>query len=679
MSPKTTQPQLKSTPSAEYLKKSPAEGTKIDPAKNWFWALLLVGIVLTVAVIGLAVYKIIAAPKSVTPPPERRIAVPFKDNSALWAKYQSWVVQEDGRIKPFDSFAREIVRTITGREKFEGNHPVPVVISWIMLFDKNIHESVKASRKLNCEWENYPFILCDYHNLRKLLYAEKRGGTQQLSEEDLHGKYVEPSTLRNSKVFKRIISDANDKEMANSKAVLTGLEQKAREVKKRFALYERVRQGGQDAMAQVRAQGAFTVVALDKHCPTWFSLRAIREMQASEQLWKQTIQGRRLQSPKNYEGTEAQSMPEDDLRALSAVTLAAQDAYKAGNEQDFQTHSETMFAKFDEVSNKYHAYPGTTTTGLELWFHQSNPFRKAWIFSLLSTLLLVGSLATKWRWAKIGTVTYYGGLVVLLVALVWSAIGFYCRITISGRPPVSNMYESVIWVGFMTGVFGLILELIYRKGVIALSGALVSMFGLMLADQLPMVFSPAIQPLQAVLRSNYWLLIHVITIVSSYAAFALAWGLGNINLGLMLFAPERRDLVKTLSNFCYRAVQLGVVLLAAGTLLGGFWAAESWGRFWGWDPKEVWALIALLCYIIPLHARYVGWVKDFGLAVCSVVCFSSVVMAWYGVNFILGAGLHSYGFGSGNDFWVYWAGLFNIMLVVHACLRYRYKRGLSNA
>src|SRR5262245_44793615 len=224
----------------------------------------------------------------------------------------------------------------------------------------------------------------------------------------------------------------------------------------------------------------------------------------------------------------------------------------------------------------------------------------------------------------------------------------------------------------MTAVFGLVLELIYRRGIIALAGTLVSTFGLVLADQMPLTLAPNIQPLQAVLRSNYWLVIHVLTIVSSYAAFALAWGLGNLNLGLMLFAPHRRDTIKAMSQLCYRAIQIGVVLLAAGTLLGGFWAAESWGRFWGWDPKEVWALIALLCYVIPLHARYVGWVKDFGLAACSVVCFASVVMAWYGVNFVLGAGLHSYGFGGGNDAWVYWGGLINISLVVHAALRYHY-------
>ena len=107
--------------------------------------------------------------------------------------------------------------------------------------------------------------------------------------------------------------------------------------------------------------------------------------------------------------------------------------------------------------------------------------------------------------------------------------------------------------------------------------------------------------------------------------------------------------IKPLSNFIYRAMQVGVLLIAAGTILGGVWADASWGRFWGWDPKEVWALITLLVYLVPLHGRFAGWVTTFGLAVASIVCFNSVVMAWYGVNFVLGVGLHSYGFTEGGS------------------------------
>ena len=111
----------------------------------------------------------------------------------------------------------------------------------------------------------------------------------------------------------------------------------------------------------------------------------------------------------------------------------------------------------------------------------------------------------------------------------------------------------------------------------------------------------------------------------------------------------RRRIVKPLSNFIYRTMQVGVLLIAAGTILGGVWADYSWGRFWGWDAKEVWALITLLVYLIPLHGRFAGWVNTFWLVFASVFCFLSVVMAWYGVNFVLGVGLHTYGFVEGGS------------------------------
>jgi len=138
------------------------------------------------------------------------------------------------------------------------------------------------------------------------------------------------------------------------------------------------------------------------------------------------------------------------------------------------------------------------------------------------------------------------------------------------------------------------------------------------------------------------------TITLGYAAFAVTMAVSHIALGYYLFAPQAKDTIAKLDNFVYRAMQIGVLLLAAGTILGGIWAHYAWGRFWGWDPKETWALIALLSYLIPLHGRLAGWMSSFALSVSGVVCFLAVLMAWYGVNFVLGKGLHSYGFGVGG-------------------------------
>ena len=180
-----------------------------------------------------------------------------------------------------------------------------------------------------------------------------------------------------------------------------------------------------------------------------------------------------------------------------------------------------------------------------------------------------------------------------------------------------------------------------------------SAIGLIVSDAAPAMIDSAINPLVPVLRSNYWLLIHVLTITLSYAAFALTLGIGNVTLWIFWRGKEHDQegakKIATLNQLSYRAMQFGVVLVAAGTILGGIWADYSWGRFWGWDPKEVWSLIVLRGYIAVLHARFAGWMRPFGFAAWTVIAFTLVMMAWYGVNFVLGVGLHSYGFSSGGQ------------------------------
>jgi cytochrome c biogenesis factor len=148
-------------------------------------------------------------------------------------------------------------------------------------------------------------------------------------------------------------------------------------------------------------------------------------------------------------------------------------------------------------------------------------------------------------------------------------------------------------------------------------------------------------------------------------------GFGHILLWRYARNPAAARTDAPMHFWLYRVLQLGVLLLAAGTILGGVWANYSWGRFWGWDPKETWALIALLCYILALHGRLAGWWTQFGLAVASVVCFLAVLMAWYGVNFVLGKGLHSYGFGIGGETYVAIFVVLDLLFVTFAIWRYR--------
>jgi ABC-type transport system involved in cytochrome c biogenesis permease subunit len=228
-------------------------------------------------------------------------------------------------------------------------------------------------------------------------------------------------------------------------------------------------------------------------------------------------------------------------------------------------------------------------------------------------------------------------------------LGFALRIYLSGRPPVSNMYETVVWASFGAVLFAAILEMIYRFRVYLLAGSLMGLFALIVADSAPAILDPSLQPLEAVLRSNYWLVVHVMTICISYAAFLLAFALGDLGLVYYVIDENKHaEKIQQITIGVYRSMQIGVAFLAPGIILGGVWADYSWGRFWGWDPKETWALIVLLGYIVVLHMRLIGWLKNFGTLASGVITFSLVIMAWYGVNFVLGAGLHSYGFGAGG-------------------------------
>ena len=262
------------------------------------------------------------------------------------------------------------------------------------------------------------------------------------------------------------------------------------------------------------------------------------------------------------------------------------------------------------------------------------------------------------------------GMGLVVAGFLSQAYGMTLRVLISGRPPVTNMYESVVWVAFGAVLFALVFEAIYQVRIFAACASALAVVCLILADNVP-ILDGSISPLVPVLRDNMWLTVHVLTITLGYAAFTLAMGIGHLNLGLYFFRPGEASLFKTLSLFLYRALQVGTLFLAVGTLLGGVWASYSWGRFWGWDPKETWALIATLGYLAILHGRMTGWIKDFGMAVGSLLGYLLVLMAWYGVNFVLGTGLHSYGFGSGGYWYVGAFVAFEALVITAALLRRR--------
>jgi cytochrome c-type biogenesis protein CcsB len=323
-------------------------------------------------------------------------------------------------------------------------------------------------------------------------------------------------------------------------------------------------------------------------------------------------------------------------------------AYLERNADEFKVSAakarmtvENGFSEFDALKTKILA---------EAFYNRLRPFLQAMIFYLLAGIL--------WLFSTSHPIPRVMSKFLTVCAVALHTLGFALRCYVAGRPPVTNMYESIIWVSLGVMVFASLLFVKNRQIVLMATATILSGLALFAADSAPMVMDPTIRPLVPVLRSNYWLTIHVLTITLSYGAFMLAMGISNISL--FGFYQESKKggseslskRIALLNQLSYRSLMFGTVLLAAGTILGGVWADYSWGRFWGWDPKEVWALIALLSYMAVLHGRYAGWVGKFAFPLWTVICFSTVVMAWYGVNFVLGVGLHSYGFSAGGQAFV---------------------------
>lgn len=337
----------------------------------------------------------------------------------------------------------------------------------------------------------------------------------------------------------------------------------------------------------------------------------------------------------------AEYYPSSTVETIQKDYLALKQAYRSNSLASLGQAASQLSTDLATLSPQ--VYPQIAILQRESRFYRLHFFAKAWMLYGLGFIVMLGVL-----WFK-SFDFYWGAVGIFSAGLIIHGYGFIERMQIAGRPPVTNMYESVIWVSFGIVAIAILFEFIYRAKYYLLAAAPLSILCLILADSLPAVLDPTISPLVPVLRDNFWLSIHVPTITLSYAGFALAYGLGHIILGHYLFAPQAKARIRNLSKWNYGVLQAGVLLLTTGIILGGIWAHFSWGRFWGWDPKETWALIALMCYVVPLHGRLVGWLKDFGMAVTGVVSFNAVLMAWYGVNFVLGTGLHSYGFVDGGS------------------------------
>jgi cytochrome c-type biogenesis protein CcsB len=276
----------------------------------------------------------------------------------------------------------------------------------------------------------------------------------------------------------------------------------------------------------------------------------------------------------------------------------------------------------------------------EIIYNRARPTRIAWWVLSLSLLLSVAAMVTERRATDVAA----GAL--LLAGFLVMSWGIWMRWQVGGRIPASNMYESLLFLGWGTGAFAVLATVFLRNRIVILNAAAGAALTMALTDLLPI--DRFIHPVAPVLSGTYWLAIHVPIIMVGYAVLALGVLVAHMQVGLEAFAPGKRTLALKMADLQYWYIHVGSIFLVAGILTGSMWASESWGRYWGWDPKEVWSLVAFLAYMAILHARAERLISDFGVAAWSILAFQMILMTYLGVNFVLSAGMHSYGFGDSN-------------------------------
>lgn len=310
--------------------------------------------------------------------------------------------------------------------------------------------------------------------------------------------------------------------------------------------------------------------------------------------------------------------------------------------------ADKMLVALKNFQKKYgsEVYPSEKKIDLEIRYNKARIFvQLAKYYGFVSAFLILFVIIQIFYNTKtIGSIVkiLIGAVIVLFLLHM---VGLGSRWYISGNAPWSNAYESIIYVAFAVMLFGLYVG---RKSSLTI-GAAAFLTAIILAFAHQNWLDPEIANLQPVLNS-WWLLVHVSIIVASYGPFGLAMILGIVSLFLMIFTTssnkKKMELnIKELTIINEMAMTIGLVMLTIGNFLGGMWANESWGRYWGWDPKETWALISIMVYAFVLHMRLVPGLRGkYTYNLWSIIAFASIMMTYFGVNFYL-SGLHSYASG----------------------------------
>ena len=507
------------------------------------------------------------------------------------AKFGALIIQDfGGRMKPANTYASELLRKLSEREKYEDTE------DGVSLDANQVLLSMIQNSRL---WFDVPVI--------KL----KRGNDsiRRILQVPLGTKYVALADFYNPNGVPKF----TDKQLEEATTAFNP-NKFQKDIKKAFEQ--------QQLLSQALSGGILKMYPIPNDpVNKWVSYPELRHVDyGSEEANKNT----RL--------------------LLPAYFQEMVNAKKTGSYEK----ADTMLDGLKNIQKKYSAsiLPSDDKIKAELIYNKYHIFKKLihynMGFAVLLLIILVIQIFNNNKLIRLLVGSFKGLIVLCFIA---HTLGLIARWYISGHAPWSDAYESIIYVSWATGLFGLLLG--RRSDLTIAATAFVVGMLLWVADM--NFIDPAIGNLEPVLDS-YWLLIHVAIIVASYGPFALGAILGIIALLLMILTNKKNkkllDLhIKELTAINEMALTVGVVMLTIGTFLGGMWANESWGRYWGWDPKETWALISVMIYAFIIHMRLVPGLRGrWTFNWLSIIGFGSILFTYFGVNFYL-VGLHSYASG----------------------------------
>ncbi len=516
-------------------------------------------------------------------------------------------VLADGRIKPLDTIARTSLLMLQGRQRvIAGDGDVISPEAWLLevFYRPAVADAYKIFRIDNPEVLSlFSLGAGDTAGQVRFSFAQLQSGMAEL---DRQAQLAEPVDAAARSVFQRAVVELREH-----------LEYYSR------LTYTLETSGKMDLFADLSTPGRLAADrAAFESMETFSLLRIVPPPPGAARLDDWQTLGHSLL------GSLSAGPVDPSVRFYAALGAA----WRSGQPDAFNglvtAYQAGLSPRFDAALRR---------SNFEVRFNQAEPFYTSLVLYVAAFLLAVISWL-KWP-VELGRAAFR----LMLLAFALATAGILARMWLEGRPPVTNLYSSALFIGWGAVGLCLILERINRNGVASSAGSLIGFGTLVIAHNLSLS-GDTLEMMRAVLDSNFWLSTHVVTVTTGYASTFLAGFLAIIYLlrGVLTRTLDRST-ADSLARMVYGIVCFATLFSFVGTVLGGIWADQSWGRFWGWDPKENGALLIVLWNSVILHCRWGGLVRQRGLMCLAV--FGNIVTAWswFGTN-MLGIGLHSYGF-----------------------------------